>query len=523
MAYVTPDSEAEFFYNTGLNPSNENTLYFNSESEKDSYFYAVPSYSVLRVTYQREHRKFIRVEVPISRLYNVDYMRFKNTSFENKWFYAYVTQVNYINNVTTEIEYQLDPLMTWMGIFKLRQCYVERQHTTSDKIGEWIADEGLSTGEYVDEGLQTSPDYGSGHCKIRVVVANNKETEANMYGGIYNPCMMEDFDSATGAANFIASLNSLDLSDNVVNVYMVPTTFSDTTIAGSSITIEPPYTTISGYRPKNNKLFVYPYKYLYVDNSEGSSNIYRYEFFNLENDSGSKQYTFSISGISANNVSIRLRPVGYKAYDLENLGSRSYNMYMTHFPQCAWSTDSYEAYLAQKNAYFASDFTHSAINALTGAEAAGASANATGHNDFNAEFPHLVTGALNLAGMIATNLYDNSVRPETGTMTRGTQGDDIEFSSGGKRFWFYKKAITPEYAKRIDDYFTMYGYKIGRTQTPNMNARPYYTYVKTIGCNVEGNLPASDSRAIEAIFDNGVRFWHSIDEMGNYELDNSPA
>ena len=69
----------------------------------------------------------------------------------------------------------------------------------------------------------------------------------------------------------------------------------------------------------------------------------------------------------------------------------------------------------------------------------------------------------------------------------------------------------------------MFGYPINTSGIPNMNARPHWTFVKTIGCDVTGNLPASDANDIESIFDSGCRFWHNLIEMGNYELDNSPS
>ena len=56
-----------------------------------------------------------------------------------------------------------------------------------------------------------------------------------------------------------------------------------------------------------------------------------------------------------------------------------------------------------------------------------------------------------------------------------------------------------------------------------MNARPYWTYVKTLGCSVDGAIPADDASAIENIFNKGVRFWKNHNNIGNYSLDNSPV
>ena len=92
-----------------------------------------------------------------------------------------------------------------------------------------------------------------------------------------------------------------------------------------------------------------------------------------------------------------------------------------------------------------------------------------------------------------------------------------------KDFYFEEKCITKNYAMMIDDYFTMFGYAIKQVGTPNMNARPYFTYVKTIGCTVHGNLPSDDGAEIESIFDRGVRFWKNHSNIGNYSLNNAPT
>ena len=107
--------------------------------------------------------------------------------------------------------------------------------------------------------------------------------------------------------------------------------------------------------------------------------------------------------------------------------------------------------------------------------------------------------------------------------TRGRAESDIMMQSGLKYFWFRKMSITKNYAMMIDSFFDMYGYAIRQHGIPNMNARPHWTYVKTIGCLVEGAIPADDASTIEDIFNKGVRFWKNLNEMGNYSLNNAPT
>ena len=110
-----------------------------------------------------------------------------------------------------------------------------------------------------------------------------------------------------------------------------------------------------------------------------------------------------------------------------------------------------------------------------------------------------------------------------GTRNQGNQESDFLLASGNKGFRIFEKCITKNYAQMIDDYFTAFGYAVRNVGTPNMNARPHWTYVKTVDCLVHGNLPSEDGGIIENIFNNGVRFWKNHTEIGNYSLDNSPS
>lgn len=86
-----------------------------------------------------------------------------------------------------------------------------------------------------------------------------------------------------------------------------------------------------------------------------------------------------------------------------------------------------------------------------------------------------------------------------------------------------KKHIREEYARIIDDYFTVYGYATNRVKVPNISVRPHWTYTKTIGSNVVSKTCSNnDVTLINTIFDNGITFWKNASEIGNYSFDNSP-
>ena len=112
-----------------------------------------------------------------------------------------------------------------------------------------------------------------------------------------------------------------------------------------------------------------------------------------------------------------------------------------------------------------------------------------------------------VAGTVART-YEASLMPNRSGGSQGYGATSVYRGEYG--FRFYSVTCREEFAKLIDKYFDMFGYKINRVQVPNIKARPYYTYVKTKGSTILGNMPSDSVREIRQIFDRGVTFWNII-------------
>ena len=77
-----------------------------------------------------------------------------------------------------------------------------------------------------------------------------------------------------------------------------------------------------------------------------------------------------------------------------------------------------------------------------------------------------------------------------------------------------------EYLKIIDDYFSMYGYKVNSVKIPNITGRTNWNYVKTINANILGDIPQEDIQELKNMFDNGVTFWHNPNTFLDYSQNN---
>lgn len=514
MAYIAPNSTIEIFGDVSLSPGQEDTLFFASTAAKDSYFSGVTKLATFTgQSYTRRERGFIRVESTMLQLYRACYMRYKNTSFENKWFYAFVISVEYINNITVEIQFEIDVMMTWMGGFTLAQCFVERQHSLTDNPGDNIVDENLETGDYVLNSIDRTRLIGNYTIIIGASVDQNGDEVAggDWVNNIYSGIVLHQFATAEAANSFIDDLTDKAKSDALVSAVMCPSSLivqDDTPPITQSYQTAKSLTYIDGYTPKNKKLFTYPYNYLVVTNGQGNFATFRYEFWMAN----SQYCTFQYGGVAGLQPECVLTPTEYKRFPQNNF---DYSQVLTinSFPKCAFNIDQYKAFLAQNSASIGVDAVSTVASGVISTVG-----NVLTGNIFGAV--HSGASAVErIADKVGYHI-DYAKKP---TQSNGVTTGDFSAARREKDFWFFKQSITANYARVIDDYFTMFGYAMREVKVPVMNARPKFTYVKTIDCVVHGDIPTDDCRAIEEMFNRGTRFWKNHTEIGNYTLNNAPT
>lgn len=95
----------------------------------------------------------------------------------------------------------------------------------------------------------------------------------------------------------------------------------------------------------------------------------------------------------------------------------------------------------------------------------------------------------------------------------------FDFGNGYKGFWLVSKQVKPEYRKKLQEFWNMYGYKLNEVKIPNFHTRSSWNFVQTVSCVVVGSINNDDLEEFKAIFDNGITLWHT-DDVGNYFLDN---
>lgn len=151
--YITPNSNIILLKGVPLDNSYNDTIYFASAAAQLAWFEAIPAarkQTFSNYTYQRVGSDAIKVGVSPDTIYSYNYMMFKNTAYGNKWFYAFITSIDYVNDNTALVHYEIDVIQTWFFDVTLDPCYVEREHSDTDNIGDNVLPEPLNITEYTE-------------------------------------------------------------------------------------------------------------------------------------------------------------------------------------------------------------------------------------------------------------------------------------------------------------------------------------------------------------------------------------
>lgn len=89
--------------------------------------------------------------------------------------------------------------------------------------------------------------------------------------------------------------------------------------------------------------------------------------------------------------------------------------------------------------------------------------------------------------------------------------------------YFSNRRITAEYARIIDNYFSMFGYATLDVKIPNRNVRERWCYIKTENFEMNNfGIPEEDVEIIKGVYNRGTTFWKTNAVIGDYSQSNNP-
>lgn len=542
MVSITPQGDI-YLCKTPLENDYKNQLTFSNATSQFNYFNSKVFKTFDNYTYIK-HDNIIKVGLNIDEIINCNYLFYRNEGFSNKWYYCFITNMEYVNENCTSITFETDVWQTYQFNLTYKQCFVEREHVNNDNVGEHTVPEGLETGDFIANSVV---ELGNNQMNVKYIAmaytSNPEEVfptiTSKEYTGLYSGYNYMILGSPNDADNMIQGFANNGMLEKITCLFTIPKGLirdsvhwyngpgaagsdvvevgglypmfalvpSDpvgshneiTMLSSTNVTIN---TTINGYTPKNNKLFTGEFNYLYVSNNTGNDIKINYEDF------VNNQPAFKISGSISVGCATKLIPLNYKKLDTTAAGMGNslfaYGINGSKYPTLAWVGDAYTNWLTQNAINLGTSFVSSGMSVLGSA--------------FTGNPLYAMGGLFDITNKLG-QLRQHQLVSDTGQGS--LNNGDLTFSSKKMNFTIYRMSIKQEYAQIIDKYFDMFGYKVNIVKLPNITGRTNWNYVKTIDCNIEGDIPQAHLQLLRQMFNNGVTLWHDPTKMYDYSQSNT--
>lgn len=550
MAYVQPNSIVQLFKGINLDNRYMHTIYFANTTTQTSWFTNKVFKTYSQQSYTRYTRNQIKIKEEATALFGCTYLRFMNDRANDKWFYAFILNIEYVNENTSLITYEVDVMQTWyIQNGTINPCMVLREHVTDDTFGTNLETEPVGSEIYDFDFITRSEKFNN----YSVVLSTSAQPNNNFDWGLYCGTNLQALscNSSSDCANITTAientLGSWDLqaqSATLVDLYTYPTDLMDDTypFALKAMNVIHPQS-FNGYTPKNNKMYGYPFSYLLGTTMNGDSEMFKWEYW--AGNRPNLNVTFGIISNPLGGGMVECYPRDYNGIE-ENYDC---GLVIDNFPKNSANIDAYHAWVASggqtrlQNESFIQKLRNSAevvstvgsatqnivqgtTNVAKGIAKIGTGVGAvSGANDLaNAvnNYAQATSSILNTSADVREANYkidyqwkDASYRPN---IISGKNTPNLGVSWRTLDFNFFHAHIRNDEAKRIDDFLSMFGYNVNRVKAPNITGRSYWNFVQTQNSVISGDMPASSKEAIGRIFDGGITFWHNGDNIGNYAI-----
>lgn len=536
MAYVTPDSTVYILSGVECDKNYDHVKWFNSKSEQYNYMidHRIKSYD--HVTYVRDG--VFMADAWADDLYSANYIMFRNTAFNDRWFYAFIDSIRWENNRTAEIHYTMDLWQCWWMDCKVGECFVEREHVLDDTIGINTIPEGIEYGMLEVSDEETLTDFTKDIVYgIEIVISEEQlsgiENQPKWYGGkvlgrVFQGAKIGTTTDAESLLDFCQNIITAGYTNTIQQIFTIPKDLAPVSEEGF-FARSPELPTIPvrfhGYRPHNNKLYCAPYSQYLVYSPTGDKMVLDPEKFK---DRSNRR--LSIYGNTGVMPQVTVSPRDYNGVDGRD---NTQGFTLNYGVKGSFMYDAYQAELASYgtltglegepsglwggiNKYVLPSL-QSAGNAVSGGISGAVSGSATGG---------IAGGGIGVLGGIAGGF--SSIVGAVGQWSKDSHDTSrLNGNSAGNILWsrhlqeikVQVKQIREEYARTVDQFFDMYGYKVNRVKRPQMEGRPAWNYIKCSNVALTGKVPADAQELIKCVIEHGVTFWKTT--FHNYSADNS--
>lgn len=491
---VTPNTIVKLYSGIPCDPTYQNVLQWDSVTEQNQFFanqVPVATYTDFQFI---DGTRELRIKRQMENCYHINYVAYQNHRYGNKWFYAFVNDMRYLSPESTALILDEDVWASWQFDLTFNKSFVERETVSNDAVGAHTVPENVEKGEYV---VTAKTDIQFSYQFITLYATEPPDNDATGWSssyplgeaggtvGVNVPIYNKTFamSAFAGAIDEIAKFAPEGKADSLISVVLRAQPLGGQ--AGGAF----PAMNLN-YAPRNNKLYTFPYVCA-VAYCPGQILQLHYELW------PNREYYFSTDG--GPNQRWIFMPKNYGG----EITGEAYQITIPGTMAIPWISDYYQNWAAQNRAQNIVGVVGGVADIALGI---GEIATAKKPSGAISGAGTIVSGVKEIGNVIAASAKAQ-IMPD---VMHGTfENTTMNILNGYPAINFVCKAIRPEYARIIDDYFSMYGYKVARLKSIELHSRTNWNFVKTIGCNVIGDCPSSVIDAVKLMFDNGVTLWHN--------------
>lgn len=508
------------------------------------------------LTHKYEHINIIRRDSDLilkgvnEDLTQCNYLMYQNADISNKWYFAFIDNLQYNSLNSVIISHTIDVWQTYQFDITYYKNLILRAHVakSADTVGSWLAPEPISVApeferkHNVFNDLSWTPQYvlhstsvynpntkkyeykgnGTGaslSAEYGIFVDNDEDvqTVVKNYGKLSAAEALKSNDDdkysnwisdlLTGqtidkAVKLISTTSISQLQDHrneLIGLYAIPAWVHDgankyatNNIKKKSVTTTLPTTTLAcGYAPRNKKMLSSLCKAYLFYNENGFKLPLKPELFT----SDTPVFTVKATELSTNGFLLQI--------------------------------DSYADYTAKTNkisyncenrlGYDANTGLDKVLNTLTSAVGVVNAVGSVASQAFAGNVGGAVQGA---SGAVQQSINMIDALGQRG-VNIGTSGDIMSITEKRAMPVFADVSPTEAQCRYIDDYLDVYGYsinEIGKIST-YMKTRTNWNYIQVANCNIKVSAPNDDFNKLKQMFESGVTIWHK--NFGDYDQNNN--
>lgn len=479
-----------------------------------------------------------------------NYLMYQNADISNKWYFAFIDNVQYNSLNSVIISHTIDVWQTYQFDITYYKNLILRSHVAkdTDTVGRWLAPEPISVApeferkHNVFNDLSWSPQYvlhstsvfnpntkkyeykgnGTGaslSAEYGIFVDNDDDvqTVVKNYGKLSAAEALKSNDDdkysnwisdlLTGqtidkAVKLISTTSISQLQDHrneLIGLYAIPDWVHDGTnkyatnnIKKKEVTTTLPKATLAcGYTPRNKKMLSSLCKAYLFYNENGFKLPLKPELFT----SDTPVFTVKSTELSTNGF---LLQIGSYADYTAKTNKISYNC-------------------ENRLGYDANTGLDKVLNTLTSAVGVVNAVGSVASQAFAGNVGGAVQGAV---GAVQQSINMIDALGQRGVST-GASGDIMSITEKRAMPVFADVSPTEAQCRYIDDYLDVYGYainEIGKIST-YMKNRSNWNYIQVANCNIKVSAPNDDVNKLKQMFESGVTIWHK--NFGDYDQNNN--